>query len=66
MTLLSRTADNLFWLGRYLERAENTARLLDVSYRMSQLPDPSLAPHAEWLAALEVVGQRKDFEQRRA
>ncbi len=64
MTLLSRTADNLFWLGRYLERAENTARLLDVSYRMSQMPDPSLAPHAEWLAALEVVGQRKAFEKR--
>lgn len=64
MTLLSRTADNLFWLGRYLERAENTARLLDVSYRMSQLPDPSLAPHAEWLAALEVVGQREGFQKR--
>ena len=36
--MLSRTAQNLFWLSRYLERAENTARLLDVTYRTSLLP----------------------------
>ena len=36
--MLSRTAQNLFWLSRYIERAENTARLLDVTYRMSLLP----------------------------
>lgn len=64
MTLLSRTADNLYWLGRYMERAENTARLLDVTYRMSQMPDTSLEPNAEWVAALEVVGQRKAFDKR--
>lgn len=63
MSLLSRTADSLYWFGRYVERAENTARLLDVAYRMSQLPDPSLAPNAEWLAALEVVDQRKAFDK---
>lgn len=64
MTLLSRTADNLYWLGRYMERAENTARLLDVTYRMSQMPDTSLQPNAEWIAALEVVGQHKTFHKR--
>ena len=32
MLLLSRLAENLFWIGRYLERAENTARTLNVSY----------------------------------
>jgi len=32
MALLSRVAESLFWLGRYVERAENTARLLDVTY----------------------------------
>jgi len=36
--MLSRTADHLYWLARYTERAENLARLLDVSYQMSLLP----------------------------
>ena len=31
MLLLSRLAENLFWIGRYVERAENTARLLNVN-----------------------------------
>ena len=33
--MLGRTAENLFWLSRYVERAENVARLLEVGYRMS-------------------------------
>jgi len=33
--MLGRTAQNLFWLSRYVERAENVARLLDAGYRMS-------------------------------
>lgn len=33
--MLGRTAQNLFWLSRYIERAENIARLLEVGYRMS-------------------------------
>ena len=33
--MLGRTAQNLFWLSRYIERAENMARLLEVGYRMS-------------------------------
>jgi uncharacterized alpha-E superfamily protein len=36
--MLSRTAENLFWMARGMERAENTARMLDVSFRMSLLP----------------------------
>lgn len=35
MRMLGRTAQNLFWLSRYVERAENMARLLEVGYRMS-------------------------------
>lgn len=64
MTLLSRTASNLYWAGRYLERAENTARLLDITYRMSQVPSDDVAPNLEWLAALEVVGQHHAFLKR--
>jgi uncharacterized alpha-E superfamily protein len=29
--MLSRIAENLYWIGRYIERVENTARLLDVN-----------------------------------
>ena len=36
--MLSRTADHLYWMARYIERAENTARMLDVTYRTSLLP----------------------------
>ncbi|WP_291430091.1 alpha-E domain-containing protein [Deinococcus sp.] len=35
MLLLSRLAENLYWIGRYMERAENTARLLNVNYYAS-------------------------------
>src|SRR5437764_14331322 len=33
--MLSRIAESLFWLGRYVERAEDTARILDVNYHMT-------------------------------
>lgn len=36
--MLSRTAAELYWLSRYLERAENTARMLDVAWNMSLIP----------------------------
>lgn len=35
MRMLGRTAANMFWMSRYVERAENMARLLEVGYRMS-------------------------------
>ncbi|HTE86324.1 MAG TPA: alpha-E domain-containing protein [Dehalococcoidia bacterium] len=34
--MLSRVADSIFWIGRYVERAENTARLLDVALRSTR------------------------------
>ncbi|MBF0249420.1 MAG: alpha-E domain-containing protein [Alphaproteobacteria bacterium] len=36
--MLSRTSASLYWMGRYVERAENLARILEVGYRMSQMP----------------------------
>ena len=36
--MLSRTASDLYWMSRYLERVENLARMLDVSFRMALLP----------------------------
>ncbi|HEY0523236.1 MAG TPA: alpha-E domain-containing protein [Stellaceae bacterium] len=60
--MLSRTADNLFWMGRYIERAENTARILDVSYRSSLLPQPVGGGASDgWRDALAIVGNPEAF-----
>ncbi|KLK91992.1 A alpha-helical domain with a conserved ER moti [Microvirga vignae] len=51
--MLSRDADSLYWLSRYVERAENTARILDVAYRMASMPiSYSEADTNEWESAL--------------
>ena len=36
--MLGRTASSLYWMSRYVERAENMARLLEVGYRISLMP----------------------------
>jgi uncharacterized alpha-E superfamily protein len=58
--MLSRTADNLYWMSRYLERAENLARAMEVAYRMSMLPMPGTT-RTEWLSAITVSGNSKGF-----
>ena len=46
--MLSRDANNLYWMSRHVERAENTTRLLDVTYRMSLLPYRILDSGQSW------------------
>ena len=61
--MLSRTANNLFWMARYVERAENTARILDVTYRMSLMPqDPKLVTQ-EWFAPLNITGDAVSLQR---
>ncbi|MCS3507845.1 alpha-E domain-containing protein [Achromobacter sp. AGC78] len=52
--MLSRTADNLFWMCRYIERAENTARMLDVNLQMSLLPQDTQTREGSWLGVLRI------------
>ena len=52
--MLSRTADHLFWMARYMERAENTARMLDVNYQTSLLPERTGRTEAAWNAVLGI------------
>ena len=52
--MLSRTADHLFWMSRYMERAENTARMLNVSYETSLLPQSAAAVEAGWEGILSI------------
>lgn len=59
--MLSRTAQNLFWLSRYIERAENTARLLDVTYRMSLLPSAASQQDQQWGPLLAIGSAAAEF-----
>jgi uncharacterized alpha-E superfamily protein len=52
--MLSRTADHLFWMNRYTERAENTARLLDVNYQTSLLPQSAAMAQKGWQGLLSI------------
>jgi uncharacterized alpha-E superfamily protein len=52
--MLSRTADHLFWMARYTERAENTARMLDAHCQMSLLPQSDEYAESGWRAMLSI------------
>jgi uncharacterized alpha-E superfamily protein len=55
--MLSRTAANLYWIGRYMERAEFTVRLIEATLRLSSLSYGAEASTAAWESALSVVGR---------
>lgn len=62
--MLSRTADHLFWMARYIERAENTARMLDVNVQTALLPqDPENAEQG-WRAMLSICELQEAFSKR--
>jgi len=52
--MLSRTADCLYWMARYTERAENTARMLDVNHQTSLLPQPAEFLEQSWKKLLTI------------
>jgi hypothetical protein len=52
--MLSRTADHLYWMSRYTERAENTARMLDVNYQTSLLPQSAEVAKYGWQGVLSI------------
>jgi uncharacterized alpha-E superfamily protein len=60
--MLSRTALNLYWTGRYVERAEFTARLLEATIRLDSL-SPRPAGNAAWASALAVAAADQAFSQ---
>ena len=62
--MLSRTADHLFWMARYMERAENTARMLDVNYQMSLLPQSDDAAERGWRGLLSISELTGHFAKR--
>ena len=61
--MLSRTADNLYWLSRYVERAEFVARILDAAHRLAALPSSYGGGETnEWASALASAGDPEVFK----
>ena len=59
--MLSRTAENLFWSARYIERADSLARLLEVGYRISLIPNTERGYTNEWESILETSGIKNEY-----
>jgi uncharacterized alpha-E superfamily protein len=64
--MLSRTADHLFWMSRYIERAENLARLLDVTWQMSLVPQSLEAANQNWNAIIALNSLEESFAKKYA
>ncbi|WP_029192130.1 alpha-E domain-containing protein [Paenibacillus harenae] len=70
--MLNRNAEALFWIGRYMERAENHARLIDVHYHLqvdgeNAAPDGSEPetpePGLKWVRIVDALGSREAYEK---
>jgi uncharacterized alpha-E superfamily protein len=68
--MLCRVANELFWMARHIERAENLARMLDVTYRTSLMPyqvtEPGLAWAEPWSVPLITTGLATEYYKRNA
>lgn len=60
--MLSRIADSLYWLARYIERAEDTARILDVNYHMMLEQSPQSC-RLQWDPLVSMAGESQRFKQ---
>jgi len=60
--MLSRIADSLFWLGRYIERAEDTARILDVTFH-TLLEEKQQPFNVRWDPIISMAGEETLFRQ---
>lgn len=60
--MLSRVADSIYWMSRYVERAENVARFIDVNLQL-MLDDPS-GEGQQWLPLVNTTGDQEAFEKR--
>jgi uncharacterized alpha-E superfamily protein len=59
--MLSRTADSLYWMGRYMERADFNARILEAAMRIASLPMDEASPGGEWDSAIAISDVAEAF-----
>ena len=59
--MLSRTAENLYWTARYMERADSIARLLEVAYRIHLIPNTEEGYMNEWESILQASGIKQEY-----
>ncbi len=62
--MLSRTADHLYWMARYIERAESLARLVDAHYRMSLLPQSGDKLTQSLSSAMKALQMEQAYRER--
>jgi uncharacterized alpha-E superfamily protein len=60
--MLSRVASSVYWLSRYIERAENVARFIDVNYNLTLGESDSLGN--QWAPLVYTTGDHEQFEER--
>ncbi|MBL8175387.1 MAG: alpha-E domain-containing protein [Bryobacterales bacterium] len=61
--LLSRVADSVYWMGRYIERAENVARFVDVNLHL-MLGGSGASIAEQWSPIIDTTGDSEEFERR--
>lgn len=61
--MLARSADNLFWVARYIERADFSARMIDAALRLAALPKAYGGDGNEWVSPLAAAGNLALFRQ---
>ena len=64
--MLGRTASSLYWMSRYVERAENMARLLEVGYRISLMPGAIEGHRDEWRSTLTSAASEEAYAEKHA
>jgi uncharacterized alpha-E superfamily protein len=60
--MLSRVADAIYWMTRYIERAENVARFIDVNLHL--MLDLATGVDEQWQPLVETTGDRQVFAER--
>src|SRR5437762_11024033 len=60
--MLSRVAESIYWMSRYIERAENVARFIDVNLNL--MLDLPVGSAQQWQPLVDITGDTEEFAKR--